>query len=62
MSKKPASGAVASFCVLHERLSGFGEGWIFRGHENAGWKLIPKAGRDYLGYEKPLFEEVEASS
>jgi hypothetical protein len=55
MGKRAASGAVASFCELHERLRGFGEGWIFRGHANADWKLVPKAGREYLGHEKTLF-------
>lgn len=50
--------AVASFAELHQRLSDFGTGWIFRGHTNHEWELIPKAGRKrYLGTEKDLFEQ-----
>lgn len=61
MGKKAAAGAVASFCELHERLSRFGEGWIFRGHADAAWELIPKAGREpYRGHEGVLFRIVDA--
>jgi hypothetical protein len=56
MGKKAAAGAVASFCELHERLSRFGEGWIFRGQADARWELIPKVGRTpYHGHEGYLF-------
>jgi hypothetical protein len=45
------------FAELHERLSRFGEGWIFRGHAEANWELKPKAGRPpFLGREKELFD------
>ena len=57
MVKKNTAGAVASFCELHDRLSRFGEDWIFRGHANASWKLVPKAGRkEYRGHEENLFQ------
>jgi hypothetical protein len=55
MAKK-ASGAVASFAELHDRLSRFGARWIFRGHADAKWELKPKVGRPpYQGREVPLF-------
>src|SRR5262249_39321139 len=57
MAKKASVGAVARFAELHERLSRFGEGWIFRGHADANWELKPKAGRPpFLGREKELFD------
>jgi hypothetical protein len=57
MVKKNTPGAVASFSELHHRLSRLGEGWIFRGHGNASWKLVPKAGRkEFHGLEKTLFQ------
>jgi hypothetical protein len=56
MDEMPNAGEVASFGELHERLSRYGEGWIFRGHSDVSWKLVPKAGRaPYLGHEVPLF-------
>jgi FRG domain len=58
MEKKAAAGAVASFRDLHTRLSRYqGTDWIFRGHADISWELIPKAGRDpYTGHEAALFE------
>ncbi len=56
MAKKPSRAMVANFHDLHDRISTLGKEWIFRGHANARWKLIPKAGRPpYLGYEEDLF-------
>jgi FRG domain len=58
MAKKAPVGAVAGFAELHDRLSSFGEGWIFRGHADAGWRLKPKAGRPpFLGHEQTPFED-----
>ena len=57
MVKKNTPRAVASFSELHHRLSRFGDGWFFRGHANASWPLVPKAGRKpNSGHEKPLFQ------
>jgi hypothetical protein len=57
MVKKAYTGAVADFADLHQRLSRYGEGWIFRGHADATWELKPKAGRPpFLGREESLFE------
>jgi hypothetical protein len=57
MDKKAGGGAVDSFCELHTRLSRYGKDWIFRGHADAGWELVPKAGRPpYIGHEETLFE------
>ena len=56
MDKKIDAGAVASFAALHARLSRFGKEWIFRGHADSGWELVPKAGRKpYTGHEQALF-------
>lgn len=53
---RKAGGAIASFCELHERLTRFGDGWIFRGHADVNWELIPKVGRTpYRGHEEPFF-------
>jgi hypothetical protein len=53
---RTAAGAVASSREFHARLSRFGKGWIFRGHADARWPLIPKAGRKpYTGHEETLF-------
>jgi hypothetical protein len=57
MGKKGSTGEVTSFGALHNRLSSYREGWIFRGHADASWKLVPKAGRKpYSGHEAALFE------
>jgi len=57
MGKMAATGAVTSFRGLHARLSSYGKGWIFRGHADTGWPLIPRAGREpYTGHEKTLFD------
>jgi len=58
MSKAESLGSdVTSFDALHERLSAFRDGWIFRGLSNATWKLVPKAGRpDFKGNDQALFE------
>ncbi len=57
MGKKAAAVAVASFCELHERLSRFGEGWIFRGHADVELETHTE-GRAYdltMGMRKTLF-------
>jgi hypothetical protein len=60
MEKKAATGAGASFPELHARLSRYGKGWIFRGHADVKWELIPKAGREpYTGHEETLFESLD---
>jgi hypothetical protein len=57
MAKKAPTGAGAGFAELHDRLSSFGDGWIFRGHADASWGLKPKAGRPpFLGHEETLFK------
>jgi hypothetical protein len=57
MDNKAAAGAVASFHELHRKLSRYGKDWIFRGHADVSWELIPKAGRaPYAGHEQALFE------
>jgi hypothetical protein len=58
MSRAKASGTeVSSFGRLHKRLSGLRDGWIFRGHSDISWKLVPKAGRtDFSGDDKKLFD------
>jgi hypothetical protein len=56
---KAKAGAVpvSNFRELHTRLSRYRKGWIFRGHSNASWELVPKGGRDsYRGRDKALFE------
>src|SRR5438045_1336808 len=56
MGKRAAADTVACFSELHDRLSHFGERWIFRGHAHARWSLIPRVGRPpYQGNEGPLF-------
>lgn len=50
------ASAVSSFAELHLRLAGLRDGWIFRGHSDASWKLVPKAGRDpYQDSDKEMF-------
>jgi hypothetical protein len=41
----PRVRTFSSFAKLHESLSKLRDGWIFRGHADATWKLVPKAGR-----------------
>jgi hypothetical protein len=53
---KRATGTVASFCELHDRLTRFGERWIFRGHADTSWELVPKVGRaPFQGHEETLY-------
>lgn len=51
---------VNSFYDLHEFLSGLrsDKRWVFRGHSDPSWKLLPKAGRaPFVGIdEKSVFE------
>lgn len=48
---------VANFGELHERLARYRDDWIFRGHSDINWKLVPKAGRDtFRGNDRTLFE------
>jgi FRG domain len=56
-SQDRVSSQVSDFCGLHSRLSEYDHRWIFRGHANVKWKLVPKAGRkSYIGHERNLFE------
>ena len=52
VKKSTSAGGVASFRALHERLSYYGEGWIFRGQAKATWNLVPKVGREKSNSEK----------
>ncbi len=58
---KAAATTVSRFSELHDRLSKYQDqrGWIFRGHADSTWLLIPKAGRSHLNAdsETQLFEE-----
>lgn len=57
MGKAKREPAVSSFGELHKLLLGYRERWIFRGHSNADWKLVPKGGRaEYGGQDVELFE------
>jgi hypothetical protein len=57
MAKKASAEAAASFAELHDRLSRFSTGWIFRGHADVSWELKPKAGRPpFVGREALLFD------
>jgi hypothetical protein len=48
---------VGTFGELHRRLEEFRDGWIFRGHSDASWRLVPKVGRaPYRGHERFLFD------
>jgi len=64
----PKARPVSSFAELHDRLSElagleFRDQWIFRGHVDASWKLVPKAGRDpYRGKDRDLFERWKRSA
>lgn len=52
-ARRPAT----SFADLHDRLSSYRGGWIFRGHSDPAWRLVPKGGRPpFLGRDKELFE------
>jgi FRG domain len=63
MGKKVTTGEVASFGALHNRLSSYSQDWIFRGHADANWRLVPKAGRKpYSGREADLFERWKRSA
>lgn len=63
MAKKASTGAVTSFAELHDRLSRFSAGWIFRGHADVSWELKPKAGRPpFLGHESALFASWKRSA
>ena len=56
-AKKPKI-EVSSFGELHECLSEFRDGWIFRGHSDISWQLVPKAGRaSFKGDDKTLFDQ-----
>jgi hypothetical protein len=53
---KISETAVDSFAELHEVLSGYRKSnWIFRGHSEANWRLLPKIGR-------PPFSKIEEGS
>jgi hypothetical protein len=54
---KPPGTEVSDFGKLHDQLSSFRDGWIFRGHADPSWKLLPKTGRpSFMGSDKALFE------
>lgn len=49
---------VTNFGELHDRLARYRDNWIFRGHSDVAWKLVPKAGRDtFRGDDRKLFED-----
>lgn len=59
---------IKSFTELHEALEPYQKSnlWLFRGHSNPGWELIPKAGRqpyldsnDEINFEAWLRRAVE---
>src|SRR5262245_43914216 len=49
---------ISNFQRLHQVLSKYQDGWIFRGHSSAEWKLRPKVGRspNCVAQERSLFE------
>ncbi len=54
---------VSSFVQFHEHLLSFQDGWIFRGHSDATWKLVPKAGRaSFKGNDQEMFDFWKSSS
>jgi hypothetical protein len=58
MSRSKSHGIeISSFGKLHDRLTEFRDGWIFRGHSDVSWKLVPKAGREsFKGNDQTLFK------
>lgn len=49
---------VTNFGELHDRLARYRDNWIFRGHSDVAWKLVPKAGRaSFRGDDRSLFEK-----
>jgi FRG domain len=48
---------VSTFADLEKRLSPLRDGWIFRGHADESWRLVPKGGRPaYAGQDANLFK------
>ena len=57
MGKAKRRREVSDFSELHHILTDFRDNWIFRGHSDASWRLIPKAGRGTAPIDdKALFE------
>ena len=59
MGKSRSQGTeVSSFDKLHDKLTEFRDDWIFRGHSDSSWKLVPKAGREtFKGNDQTLFKD-----
>jgi hypothetical protein len=60
---KAGKATVSSFAELHKRFSEYRgsseqrDYWIFRGHSDVSWRLVPKAGRHpFKGHEAVLFD------
>lgn len=48
---------VSTFAELEKQLSALRDGWIFRGHADKSWRLVPKGGRPpYVGQDSNLFK------
>ncbi len=48
---------VSAFAELEKRLWALRDGWIFRGHADESWRLVPKGGRPpYVGQDANLFK------